>query len=137
MTETWLPIPGFPGYEVSNTGRLKSFKTSGWPRRLKGSPGNSGHLSISLVNNGVRLSTSIHQLVMLAFVGPCPEGMEVCHNAGNPANNNLENLRYDTHAENCRDTTEHYRLIREELMREFRREQALEENTGAQVPVRK
>ena len=40
---------------------------------------------------------------MLAFVGPCPPGMEVCHNDSNPKNNRLDNLRYDTHMNNMID----------------------------------
>lgn len=44
---------------------------------------------------------------MLAFVGPCPDGMEVCHNDGNPENNRVENLRYGTRSDNMRDKRKH------------------------------
>lgn len=115
MTESWLPIPGYPGYEVSDMGQVRSYKGLGRPRRLKGSPGNGGHLYISLVNNGVRLSTSIHQLVLLAFVGPCPKGREVCHLDSNPANNHLSNLKYDTHQENMKDAAIHRFIVRHRL----------------------
>lgn len=37
---------------------------------------------------------------MLAFAGPCPIGLEVCHNDSNPTNNRLDNLRYDTRRSN-------------------------------------
>ena len=37
--------------------------------------------------------------------------MEGCHNDGNPLNNRLENLRWDTHLENCRDTIRHGRSV--------------------------
>lgn len=30
--------------------------------------------------------------------------MEVCHNDGNPANNHVSNLRWDTHSENMKDS---------------------------------
>lgn len=40
---------------------------------------------------------------MLAFIGPPPPGMEVCHRDNNPRNNRLENLRYDTHMNNMID----------------------------------
>ena len=50
----------------------------------------------------------------MAFVGPCPDGMEACHNDGNPANNNLENLRWDTHKSNMWDKIKHGTIIRGE-----------------------
>lgn len=50
-----------------------------------------------------RCPRQVHQLVMLAFVGPCPPGMEVRHLDSNPRNNVLANLAYGTRAENARD----------------------------------
>jgi hypothetical protein len=44
---------------------------------------------------------------MAAFVGPCPEGMEVCHNNGDPTDNRMENLRYGTHSSNEQDKLIH------------------------------
>jgi hypothetical protein len=49
----------------------------------------------------------VHQLVMEAFVGHRPIGMEVCHNDGNNGNNRWTNLRYDTRAANERDKKKH------------------------------
>src|SRR5690606_28755671 len=49
----------------------------------------------------------IHRIVMEAFCGPAPDGMEVCHNNGNPRDNRLCNLRYDTHKNNHSDQQEH------------------------------
>lgn len=49
----------------------------------------------------------VHRLVLEAFVGPCPPGMECCHNNGNPADNRLENLRWDTRSANCLDAVQH------------------------------
>ena len=42
-----------------------------------------------------------------AFVGPRPAEHEGCHNDGNPANNHLNNLRWDTHTGNMADTKTH------------------------------
>lgn len=39
---------------------------------------------------------SVHPLVLEAFVGPRPPGMEACHADGNKTNNALSNLRWDT-----------------------------------------
>jgi len=45
----------------------------------------------------------VHRYVLLAFVGECPEGMQACHNDGNPGNNRLDNLRWGTPSNNNRD----------------------------------
>ena len=42
----------------------------------------------------------IHRLILLAFVGPCPEGMEVSHLNGNRFDSRLTNLKYETHVDN-------------------------------------
>ena len=60
-----------------------------------------GHLSVVL--NNPRKTWLVHQLVMLAFVGEPPEGMYVLHSNGNPSDNRLSNLRYDTQSENVLD----------------------------------
>lgn len=49
----------------------------------------------------------VHRLVLLAFVGPCPEGMEACHNNGDRRDNRLENLRWDTRRKNIQDREKH------------------------------
>jgi len=45
----------------------------------------------------------VHRLVLEAFVGPCPDGMEACHLDSDKTNNRVSNLRWDTHLENMRD----------------------------------
>lgn len=112
MEEIWKDIPGYEGrYQVSNMGRVKSlprvthqkfpsgsvyaYRRTG--KILKPRPKACGHTQVQLGSDGNFL---IHRLVMLAFVGPCPEGKEVCHNDNNPSNNCLSNLRYDTRHSN-------------------------------------
>lgn len=51
----------------------------------------------------------VHRLVLEAFVGPCPSGCEGCHYDGNPANNIVSNLRWDTTKNNCLDKRRHGR----------------------------
>jgi len=48
-----------------------------------------------------------HRLVLETFTGPCPSGMEGCHNDGNPKNLFRENLRWDTHKNNSKDMSKH------------------------------
>lgn len=111
--EVWKPIPGYDGYEASDQGRIRSIDRQVWCgthyRRWKGrilKPGTKekGHKFVVV---GQQENRNLHQLVMLAFVGPCPEGMEVCHNNGKAGDNRLTNLRYDTPEENRNDAKKH------------------------------
>lgn len=50
---------------------------------------------------------AVHRLVVEAFIGPCPEGLQVTHNDGDPSNPRLENIRYTTAADNNMDKVAH------------------------------
>lgn len=124
--EIWKPVPNFPLYEVSNLGRVKSLERkyergewrhqvtqsvtwqeryiSGWVKRSRGRPMS---VMIALRKDGITYNDRVHRLVLKAFVGPCPDGMEGCHNDGNPLNNALSNLRWDTHKSNVKDMEKH------------------------------
>ena len=101
----WLPIPGYEGlYEVSEDGRVRSLGKRG--KMLKPFPVR-GYSKVHLSKDATSRHRGVHQLVMLAFEGPPPEGMEVCHEDGNKANNHRSNLRYDTPSANGRDRIRH------------------------------
>jgi hypothetical protein len=116
--EVWKDCPGHPGYQVSSLGRVRSFrvprstnKTSQLPRVLAqlalGSKGNK-YPAVTLGRLSGRCPAyRIHNLVLLAFVGPRPSGMEACHGDGNPWNNALSNLRWDTRTANVADAKRH------------------------------
>ena len=107
--ETWLPVVGWEGlYEVSDLGRVRSLPRKGTRGGLL-SPGTktSGHLVVILCAHGSKTTRHVHQLVLEAFTGPCPPGLESLHDDGNPARNVLANLRYGTHGENMRDAVRH------------------------------
>jgi hypothetical protein len=59
-----------------------------------------------------RTNCAIHRLVLEAFVGPCPNGFEACHNDGDRQNNRLENLRWDTRSGNHSDKEQHGTMLR-------------------------
>ena len=116
MSEIWKDIPGYEGrYQASTEGRIRSVDREIKARSRYGNPHSrhyfgrvlrpgrmpSGHMSVVLGHG--QPGSTVHALVMLTFVGPPPEGKEVCHNDGNPANNRLDNLRYDTRGENIID----------------------------------
>ena len=117
--EQWRPIPGYEGfYDVSNIGRVRSktrsiIRIDGTPLTTQGrilKPGveKSGHLRFfASTGHGKTKRVAIHRAVLAAFAGPCPQGCEVRHLDGNPANNLLENLSYGTRAENIADAKRH------------------------------
>jgi len=109
--ERWLPVVGYEdGYEVSSAGnvrsvtRLDSRGTRHVGRVL--SPGRvpSGHLTVGLYSDGVARSLRVHTLVLRAFVGTRPDGMEACHWNDEPSDNRIENLRWGTRSENLLDS---------------------------------
>lgn len=107
--EGFAPIPGFPGYRINRACLLQSCRRSmrhGHPVRwvdISGRYNRGGYLTFALKKDGRHVIMGAHQLLMLAFVGPCPEGMQVCHWDDNPRNNELSNLRYDTPKGNVAD----------------------------------
>jgi hypothetical protein len=108
------PVPGFPGYAVTRTGEVWGYCRLVWGRGLGGRPKARGWRELKQttirggwrrvqVNRPRRRSVGVHTLVLLAYVGPCPVGMECCHGPGGPADNRVANLRWDTPAENGMD----------------------------------
>ena len=65
------------------------------------------HQCVTLRIDGRSVIASIHRLILEAFCGPCPEGMEGCHNNGDPTDNQLSNLRWDTRESNHADKNAH------------------------------
>lgn len=91
-------LSNYPDYFVSDNGQIYSTITHKIIKQYKTL---DGHLQISLGHkNRHKL---IHRIVLETFIGPCPEGMECCHKNGNPADNRLENLRWDTRSNNRKD----------------------------------
>jgi len=95
--EQWMNIGS--DYQVSDRGRVKSWKKETF--HIMKQSNNNGYMKVGLWIDGVgTVSKSVHQLVMEAFVGPCPKGLEVDHIDGDKTNNHLSNLRYVTHQYN-------------------------------------
>lgn len=118
IEEIWKDIPGFEGkYQASTMGRIKSldrlvrgkchFTGHDFYRMIHGrilKPGRfckSGHVSVVLGRGGI--GKPVHQLIVLTFLGPCPNGCEVLHENGIPTDNRICNLRYGTRTENILD----------------------------------
>ncbi len=113
--EEWRSVVGYEGiYEVSSKGRVRSLDRMVHNGRalhpkagqlLSAYRGNYSKVRLKRGDGG--RTWNVHTLVALAFLGLCPEGMEVCHNNGDPHDNRLSNLRYDTHVANSLDRREH------------------------------
>jgi hypothetical protein len=120
MVEEWRPVINWEGfYEVSDYGRVRSVERvvefGDRTRRVLScvlSPGKRGKGKVPYVllsGGGNRHARSVHALVLEAFVGPCPDGLEACHWDGNNTNNHVTNLRWDTRTANMADMLRHGR----------------------------
>lgn len=95
--EVWRRI-GFAEYEVSSWGRIRNH--NGIVKTHIRINKKEQYELVWLRNNGISVSKTVHKLVAEAFMGPCPEGMEVNHKDTIKFHNWLENLEYLTHQEN-------------------------------------
>lgn len=111
----WAEIPGFPGYEASRNGDIRSWRINGkatgkaeMPRLLKQGE-RKGYKRVVLRRScGEPLTTLfVHRAVLAAFRGPCPKGLEARHINGNSLDNRLSNLEWSTKAQNEVDKIAH------------------------------
>ena len=128
-TVTYKDIPGFPGYRVGDNGTVLSCWNRAWPEgithRLKAGETawrmteqwwivrpklvrEKGKFNIEVAGQ----TLFVHRLVLLTFVGPCPDGMMCCHENGIGTDNRLANLRWDTPKANAADRDRHGRTVR-------------------------
>jgi hypothetical protein len=106
MAERWRPIEGWELYQVSDLGHVRRWFKSGW-KLLSTEIRNGCTVSYPLVTlydgHGHGVARTVHTLVLEAFVGQCPSGLEGCHQNGVAWDNRLSNLRWDTHESNMAD----------------------------------
>lgn len=111
--EQWKSVLGHEGYyEVSDKGRVRSLGRmanrgrGGWRwmdgQVLQLNLTNGRHM-VALSVNGVARRCNVGPLVLEAFVGPRPQGMECCHWDDVSTNDVLGNLRWDTPKNNKAD----------------------------------
>jgi len=120
IAEVWNPVNGFPDYEVSNHGRVRSLdRTQSYSKRMKSGlevvvqrsiqgrilkliNHSSGYEAVSLGSGNKRL---VHRLVAAEFLG-LTNSKEVNHIDGNKKNNNVSNLECVTRLENVRHSVD-------------------------------
>lgn len=105
MEEIWKPI-GYEGYEVSNLGRVKSYKYNKINGKImKPYKNTKGYLQIDLQIDGRkrenRVHLSVHRLVAIAFI-PNPDNLpQVNHKDEDKTNNCVDNLEWCTNDYNA------------------------------------
>ena len=100
LPEEWRTVVGFPDYEVSSHGRVRSLRAS---RILAGSGSKYRNVSFyrrDKTETKRATAYTIHRVVAEAFLGPRPPFTEIMHLDGNRYNNRADNLGYGTRAEN-------------------------------------
>lgn len=115
IIESWKDIKGYEGlYQISNLGRIKSFKTSKSGKYMTPKNDSRGYLQIQLSNNDkVKKNFKIHRLVAQAFI-PNPDNKPCIDHINTIRDDNrVENLRWVTHKENSNNelSIEHYKNV--------------------------
>ena len=104
MNEQWKQVVGYEGvYSVSNLGRVRRDATcTGKPRSriLHGYIEAHGYRVIALSANRATRLVKAHRLVADAFLGECPDGLQINHKDGDKSNNAVNNLEYVTPSKN-------------------------------------
>ena len=103
--EVFVKLERFPGYSISNMGRVRSERTfvkgrfamrTHKPRVLKqhGCGKYRQYMFVVLSVDGVATKKCVAHLVAEAFIGERPELHDVDHIDGDTSNNQASNLRY-------------------------------------------
>lgn len=104
------PVPGWPGLAVTAAGEVYG------PRGLRRPSVDPRHgyayITSRLPGRARPAKLRVHKAVLLAWVGPCPPGMEARHADGDQTNNRLSNLSWSTHVENVADKERHGTMLR-------------------------
>lgn len=99
--EVWKDIPGFPDYQASDGGRVRSRKWGMWKVLRQTPHPNTGYLVVSLRVDGRYVARSVHRLIAAAFLGEA-NGRDVNHLNGDKHDNSLRNLEYTSRGDNHR-----------------------------------
>lgn len=111
--EHWKIIDGFPHYEVSDMGNVRSYynrykhntgkividKT---PKMMSNGNCKGYQMLVLKDKDGVRRNCYVHRLVASAFIPNPYNKPDVNHIDGNPSNNKVTNLEWVTESENLK-----------------------------------
>jgi len=130
-SDDWRPVPGYPNYQVSSRGQVRSLVRH---KLLAQVQGKRGYLLVNLYRDGKPKNFLVHRLVALAFIGVIPAGWQVNHRDGDKRNNDVRNLEIVTVEQNrahavkqglmCRGEANHTAKLKEAEVRDIRRQRA-------------
>lgn len=103
--EKWTEVKGFSGYECSSEGRIRSlnYKRQGIVKILNPAISTDGYLKTMLKNNDGKYCTiAVHRVILNSFILKPSKDFEVNHINGIKTDNNIENLEWVTHSQNCK-----------------------------------
>ena len=106
MTYVRLSFMGYKKYKINKRGVIKSLKRKGW-KRLVPYTNKHGYPTVGLSKHGTTKKFRVNRLVLLAFRGPCPEGMQCRHLNGIKDDNRIDNLKWGTPKRNQKDRIKH------------------------------
>ena len=99
--EIWKDIEDYDGvYKISNYGRVRSYKNK--IEIILFPKDTHGYLTVYLLKNRTKKRVGVHRLVAIAFLPNLENKPEVNHRDGNKKNNHVNNLEWNTSAENIR-----------------------------------
>lgn len=112
MIEVWKDIDGYPNYQVSNMGNVKSlnYNKTGVERILKITKDKNGYLSVHLCKEGKVKYYLIHRLVASTFLDNPNNLPQVNHIDEDKTNNSVENLEFCTAEYNSNFGTRNERI---------------------------
>ena len=106
----WRDIAGYPGYQISDTGEVKSLertiiRSDGQRKRvreriLRPRINNMGYKYVNLLCGGKATSKTVHKLVAIAFISNDNNKPCIDHVNGIRTDNRAENLRWCSYKEN-------------------------------------
>lgn len=127
IIEEWRPIAGYEGlHEVSDQGRVRSLDRAlrdknGLLKKFKGrvlknikkvnTYGQYHIVRLPWKIKSGHFNAYVAHLVLEAFCGARPKGMECCHCDGNSLNNCATNLRWATPIDNTKDKYLHGTIL--------------------------
>ena len=107
--ERWLPVPDWPGYEVSDRGRVRSVdrvlrdgRRAGGVMLKQGRDGKRRR-RVHLSDGERQRTVHVHVLVAEAHIERRPPGMQILHRNDDHDRNDAASLSYGTARQNVRE----------------------------------